>query len=393
MLAAEEAANLAAVSTHPDISDRNGPAEESVRTSDPLARALFAQLRNRSVHERRYVLEALTAASNGAVITSPRMRLMKLSLAQYQEETGKIPAKVAYEKWRKSKNDPGLCPVNRIIRQFSTWSRALNDLEIKPMPDPPALRVLSRGQLISDSEVLQALRDCASELHTDNFTIAQYESWAKEALLKGENRGRKIPISKSIATRRYGTFRQAKIAAGLDPNSPYHATSHYTDIELLETLVKARNEIEGRLSTAKYSVWRRGKLEEARLRGEVVRIPCPFTFDKHFGGWLKAVAKVEGLPINPHEHRGPPVYTPDWLAEQILIAYEDLGEPFFTSSYVQWVREKRATEQVDFPPPDYTTVTRHGGSWPEIREKVRAASETGDLKLLVEQLKTGGMNG
>ena len=384
---------MAGMPTQLDFPYCDGPAEETFRTSDLLARALFSQLRNRTINERRYVLDALIAASNGGEITSPRMRAMKISLAQYQAETGKIPAKVAYEKWRKGKNDPGLCPVNRIIRQFSTWSRALNDLGFKPMPDPPALRVLSRGRQITDEEALQALRDCAADLGTDDFTIAQYESWAKEELLKPENKGTKIPISKSIVTRRFGAVRQAKIAAGLDPNSPYHATSHYTDEDMLLTLVEARNEIEGRLSTAKYTMWRRGKLEEAHMRGEVARIPCAFTFDQHFGGWLKAVAKVEGLPINPHEHRGPPVYTPDWLAEQLLIAYEDLEEPFFTSSYVQWVRDKRKEANVDFPPPDYTTVTRHGGSWPEIREKVREASATGNLDPLIEQLKTGGMNG
>jgi hypothetical protein len=378
--------------TYPDKSNSEGPAEESVRTSDPLARALFAQLRSRTIHERRYVLEALIAANNGGEITSPRMRMMKNSLALYQAETGRVPAKVAYEKWRKEKNDPGLCPVNRIIRQFGTWNRALNDLGIKPMPDPPALRVLSRGQQISDEEVLQALRDCAADLGSDNFTIAQYEKWAKSELLKAENKGRKIPISKSIATRRWGSVRQAKIAAGLDPNSPYHATSHFTDEELIDHLVQARAQIEGRLSTAKYAVWRKAKFEDARQRGEVIRIPCAFTYHHRFGGWLNAVAKVEGLPINPHEHRGPPVYTPDWLAEQLLIAYGELGEPFFTSSYIGWVRDKRRDESADFPPPDYTTVTRHGRSWPEIREKVRIAQESGDIDPLIEQLKKGGMN-
>ena len=369
------------------------PAEESVRTSDPLARALFAQLRNRSVHERRFVLDALVAVEGGGDIASARLRTMKTSLGLYQDETGKIPSKVAYERWRKEKGDPGLCPANRMIRRFNTWNRALDGLGFKEMPDPTALRVLSRGRLISDEEVLQALRDCASDLESDNFTIAQYEAWAKSELLKPENKGRKIPISKSIATRRFGTVRQAKLAAGLDPNSPYHATSHFTDEELLGHLARARGEIEGRLSTAKYSVWRKEKMEAARLRGEVIRIPCPFTFHQHFGGWLKAVSKVEGLPIHAHEHRGPPVFTPDWLAEQLLRAYAELGEPFFTSSYIAWTRAKRKEGGDDFPPPDYTTITRHGGSWPEVREQVRVAASTENLDSLIDQLKVGGMNG
>ena len=267
-------------------------------------------------------------------ISNARIQMMRVSLATYQAETGRMPAFSAYESWRRGKRDPGLCPAGRIVRQFSTWNRALTDLGFQAMADPTALRLLSRGQQTSDEEALQALRDCAVALDSDDFTIAQYETWAKQELLKPENKGRRIPISKSIVTRRWGTVRQAKLAAGLDPNSPYHATSAFTDEELIEHLVRARGEIEGRLSTAKYTVWRKGKLEEAKANGEVISIPCSFTFHHHFGGWLKAVAKVEGLPISAHEHRGPPVYTPDWLAEQLLIAYDELGEPFFTSTYI-----------------------------------------------------------
>lgn len=368
------------------------PAEESMRTSDPLARTLYAQLRARSVPERRYVLTALMALKCRGEISNARLQMMRSSLATYQAETGKVPAYKAYENWRREKNDPGICPAGRIERQFSTWSRALNDLGIKPMADPTALRILSKGQRISDEEALQALRDCAADLGSDNFTIAEYEKWAKAELVKPENKGRRIPISKSIVTRRWGTVRQAKLVAGLDPNSPFHTASYFSDEELINHLAVARTEIEGRLSTAKYAVWRKGKLEAARERGEALNLPCTFTFHKHFGGWLKAVAKVEGLPISAHEHRGPPVYTPDWLAEQLLIAYDELGEPFFTSAYITWVREMRKEQHLDFPPPDYTTVTRHGGPWPGIREKVREAVSMGSPDPLIEQLKTGGMD-
>lgn len=243
---------------------------------------------------------------------------------------------------------------------------------------------------MSAEQALQALRDCAAALGTDNFTIAQYEKWAKAELLKPENKGRKIPISKSIVTRRFGSVRQAKIEAGLDPDTAYHASSHFTDEEALESLRRARTEVEGRLSTAKYTIWRKGKQEEARGRGETVNIPCDFTISQHFGGWLKAVSLVEGLPVTPHEHRGPPLYTPDWLAERLIEAYDEIGEPFFTSAYIEWGRAKRKDEDLDFPPPDYTTIKRHAGaSWTVVREKVRIAVGTGDMDQLVDILSTG----
>ena len=312
--------------------------------------------------------------------------MMRTSLLMYMEETGKLPTVGKYDEWRRQQDDPGLFPSGRIIRQFSTWRSALHTLGIEPMSDPSARRLLSRGQQISTEQALQALRDCAGDLGTDNFTIAQYEKWAKAELVKPENKGRKIPISKSIVTRRFGSVRQAKIAAGLDPDTAYHASSFFTDEEVLDSLRRARSEVEGRLSTAKYTIWRKGGQEAARVRGETVNIPCDFTVANHFGGWLKAVSMVEGLPITPHEHRGPPVYTPDWLAERLLEAYEEIGEPFFTSTYIEWTRKKRAEEDLAFPPPDYTTVTRHGGSWSKVRDKVRDAVRTGDMTPLVKQL-------
>lgn len=365
------------------------PAEESVRTSDPLARALFGQLRHRSLHERRFVLQALMSAGRSNAISPQREQMMRVSLLTYFEETGKVPTVGKYDEWRRRQNDPGLCPSGRIIRQFHTWSNALTTLGLAPKPDPSSRRLLSRGQQMSTEQALQALRDCAAALGTDNFTIAAYEKWAKAELQKPENKGRKIPISKSIVTRRFGSVRQAKIAAGLDPDTAYHASSYFTDEEALDSLRRARAEIEGRLSTAKYTIWRKTKQDEARAQGETVNIPCDFTVSNHFGGWLKAVSMVEGLPVTPHEHRGPPVYTPDWLAERLVEAYDEIGEPFFTSSYIKWTRQKRAEEDLDFPPPDYTTITRHGGSWSEVRDKVRAAATTGDMDLLIDQLKSG----
>jgi hypothetical protein len=369
-----------------------GPAEESLRTSDRLARALFAQLRGRSIHERRFVLQALLSAGRSNSISPQREQVMKVSLLTFKEETGLVPTVRTYDQWRREKSDRGLCSSGQIIRQFSTWSNALHTLGIEPKPDPTARRLLSRGQQMSDEQALQALRDCAEDLGTDNFTIAQYEKWAKQELLKPENKGRKIPISKSIVTRRFGSVRQAKIAAGLDPDTAYHASSFFTDEEVLDALRRARSEIEGRLSTAKYTIWRKGKQEEARARGKSVTIPCDFTISQHFGGWLKAVSLIEGLPVTPHEHRGPPVYTPDWLAERLLEAYDEIGEPFFTSTYIEWTRKKREEQNLDFPPPDYTTIRRHGGSWTVIRDKLREAVETGELAPLVEQLSTGGGN-
>lgn len=363
--------------------------EESLRTTDLLARKIFDALRNRSLAERRFVHQALQAADRSTEMSGAREQSMRQSLELYKAETGEVPSALKYEAWRKEQDDQGLISTSSIVRQFSTWNRALDSLGVKPMADPTSLRLLSRGQKVSDEDALQALKDCAKDLKSDDFSIAEYEDWAKATLLERTRSGRPIPISKSIVTRRFGTFRQGKLAAGLDPETAYHAVSAYSTEQLLEALQTARRELEGRLSSARYAKWRRDKQAEAGEQGETVDIPCTFTLDQRFGGWLKAVALVEELPIDPNEHRGPPVFQADWIAEQLVLAYKEIGEPFFMSQYRRWVKEQKA-KQPDFPPPDYYTVKRRAGAWADTRELIREASETGELSKLEKTLEYKG---
>lgn len=363
-----------------------GAGEESLRTTDPLAKKIFEALRNRSVGERRFVLQALRSAGRSAEMSGAKEQSMRHGLELYQAETGQVPSAHKYETWRRDRNDPGFVSAPSIVRHFRTWNRALDIFGLKPMPDPTSLRLLSRGQRISDEDALRALKDCAKDLGSENFTIAEYERWAKRTLLARTEPGRPLPISKSIFTRRFGSFRKAKIEANLDPENAYHTLSGYSNDQLLDALRKARTEIDGRLSTARYAKWRRAKQAEAGETRETVDIPCGFTIDQRFGGWLKAVALVEDLPVDPHSYRGPPVFQADWIAEQLVLAYQEIGEPFFISGYRGWVKQQRASDP-DFPPPDYYTVRRRAGAWPAVRGLVREASGTGELGDLTEALE------
>ncbi|MBK8294068.1 MAG: hypothetical protein IPK93_04545 [Solirubrobacterales bacterium] len=363
--------------------------EESLRTTDLLAREIFNALRVRSIHERRFVLRALQAAGRSDEISGPKEQAVFVSLATYRSETELTPSFAKYEAWRKSKDDPSLYSATRIQRQYSTWSNALDALGFEPKPDPTALRLLSRGQGISAEDALLALRDCAAALKTDNFSIAEYEAWAKAELLSRGKSGQPIPISKSIMTRRFGSFRKAKMEAGLDPNVAYHQVGSYTEEELLDALRLARQGIEGRLSTARYSKWRKAKQAEATAKGEVIEIPCSFTLDQRFGGWLKAVSLVEDLPVKAHDHRGPPIFQADWIAEHLVAAYEEIGEPFYVPTYRRWVKEKREKEP-GFPPADYYTIRRRANGWNEVRDLVREAHKTGDMIDLIAALEYNG---
>ena len=360
---------------------------ESLRTADPLAKKIFEALRVRSINERRHVLRALVAADRRTEIRPAKEQALRFGLDLYQAETGEFPSFTKYEAWRKEQDDRSLVSASKIARAYSTWNLALEAFGLRQRPDPTSLRLLSRGRRFETSELIDALQSCAKDLRTENFTIEQYRDWAVKTLEESVE-PRNIPISKSLISRRFGTFRKAKEAAGLDPEETNRSAPNYTDEQLIENLAQARREIEGRLSTAKYSGWRREKQRQANERGTHVDLPCDFTYDQRFGGWLKAVEKVEDLPLRQHGGIGPPVYTPDWIAEKLLEAYNEISDPFYISGYQKWAKAKRE-QDTDFPPPDYFTISRRIRSWPVTRELVIEAAKSGDPARLVQALREG----
>lgn len=370
--------------------DRTIPDEtpywETLRTTDPLAKSIFEALRARSRHERRHVLNALVAVGRRLETTSPREQIVRNSLALYTDATKVEPTATKYEKWRKAQDDLGLASASMVVRTYGSWNQGLEALGLKPKPDPTSIALLSRGRKISSDEALQALRDCSAALGTHGFSQREYRAWAIDELHRRNRQGAHLPIAKTLFERRFGSFRMAKQAAGLSPDVAYHSAGTYSDERLIEVLNHARSEIEGRLSGGSYMTWRRQKLEIAQAAGEDLQLPCSFTFGKRFGTWLTAVGTVEKVPVRTHEHGGPPVMEGDWIAEKLVEAYRELGEPFYIGTYREWRKEKLRTNP-EYAPPDYYTVRRRMGAWPKVRELVRRASETDDLTELSEALE------
>jgi hypothetical protein len=364
--------------------DRNA----SLRTSDPLARKIFEELRVRSIAERRFVLRALVAAGRSNPVSSSREGLIESCLERYRAETGLVPSFAKYEAWRREVADSSILSASTITRTYGSWNRALGALGMIELPDPTSQRLLARRRQFTDDEVKDALRRCAKDLDTDAFTLPQYRDWAIRTLRETTDVELHIPISKSLILRRFGSFKAARLAAGLDPESTYRSVGRYSDEELIAHLSQARREIQGRLSSTTYARWRREKMARAREEGALVELPCVHTYDQRFGGWLRALSAVEDVPTRRHEHVGPPVYSADWIAERLIEAWGEIGEPFFVSGYQRWARERRSSEP-EFPPPDYHTIRRRISSWERVRELVRRAQHSGDASELIEALRLG----
>lgn len=364
-------------------SDVSAPHELSVRTTDPLAQRIFHELRLLSNRDRQFVLDALNSEGT---ISSPKAQAIQVGLLLFQRDTGRQLSFNGYEDWRRHKEDQSLFSASAIVRHFGTWNRALGDLGFRGHEDPTALSLLSRGPVASFGEVMAALRACAAALGTDDFTMDEYRDWARRALVERSQPGPAIPLSGSTISKYFGSFRQAKLEAGLKPEVIFHGAGAYSRTELIDNLKVASEEVDGVLSTYRYAAWRKAKQREYMAEGLAVEIPCSATYIDHFGGWLKAVAIVEDSPERSQGHRGPPRYDPTWMASELVRCYQEIGEPFQFNRYQEWAKEER-NKGASKPPPDYRTIKTRVGSWKRVKELLRSADESGNLAPLVAALK------
>lgn len=328
----------------------------------------------------------LDALNSEGTISSPKAQAIQVGLRLYQRETGRQLSFNGYEEWRRSQSDKSLFSASAVVRHFGTWNRALGDLGFRSTEDPTAPSLLSRGPVASFSEILGALRACAAALETDDFTMDDYRDWARAVLVERSQTGPAIPLSGGTISRYFGSFRQAKLDAGLKPEVVFHGAGAYSRAELIENLKVASDEVSGDLSTYRYAAWRRRKQQESMAEGLAAEIPCSATYIGRFGGWLNAVSIVEDSPERSQGHRGPPRYDPTWMATELMRSYLEIGEPFSLTRYQSWAKDEK-TKTGSKPPPDYRTIKTRVGSWRRVRELLRSAGESGDHAPLVGALQ------
>ena len=364
-------------------SDNSTPHEVSVRTTDPLAQHIFHELRLLSKQDRQFVLDALNSEGT---ISSPKAQAIQVGLLLYQRDTGRQLSFNGYEEWRRSQADKSLISASAIVRHFGTWNRALGQLGFRANEDPTAPSLLSRGPVASLSEILGALRACAAALETDDYTMDDYRDWARAVLVERSQKGPAIPLSGRTISKYFGSFRQAKLEAGLKPEVVFHGAGAYSRAELIENLKVASEEVCGDLSTYRYAAWRRRKQQESMAEGLAAEIPCSATYIDRFGGWLNAVSMVEEFPERSQGHRGPPRYDPTWMATELMRSYIEIGEPFRLASYQSWAKDEKM-KTGSKAPPDYRTINTRVGSWKRVKELLRAVDESGDHAPLVAALQ------
>lgn len=139
----------------------------------------------------------------------------------------------------------------------------------------------------------------------------------------------------------FGSWNQAKEAAGLETFRKEGQVEPYTDEELLELLRKRDRETDGPVSI--------------RDMNESDDYPSAVTYQRRFGSWNNAKQKAGLETLDPDG--APPEYTDEELLTMLRKMGEDLDHPVT-------IRDIEAID--DFP--DHATFERRFGSWNKAKE-------------------------
>jgi hypothetical protein len=253
--------------------------------ADPLALALVAQLRDRSLADRRFVYRAYAARLLGDMPVKQDLAINSLLACTHDVEA---PSRRQYDKWRSGQDVPGeWLPSTSIRDAFKGWANALDAAGIKPAPDVLARRLGALGPAYSRDELLVVLRLCASDHGGRSVSRSLYRQWACRSDLDLPTRP---PADPDTIARHFGGWQAAWDAAGTSGHVQRRPKPRrgpvISDDHALGDLARAIDDLgfQG-ISMAKYSRWRAARLEEG-----AEAVASDTLLKQRFGGFRNAVA-------------------------------------------------------------------------------------------------------
>lgn len=339
---------------------------ESRRTIDALAMALFGVVRELPASERRVLLSAIDGRLHG--VGGERARLALEVLRRCEREIGQSVSKRRYERWREAHPERKMLPSSTYVANSlgGSWARAMDTAGVTPAVEHTTLRWHRQGPAPTDEEILEELRCCARELRVD-FAFGEYRAWALERRAENPSR-RGLLIHPLSFIRHFGSFAQARIAAGLGESGrhrgPRGSHAEYTSEACIAFLRAAAREAHTRmLGVADYTRWRSAQLEDARRRGIWRPIPEWKIPRDRFGTWPRALAAA-GL-VSAEEaaeyHRGQGQRVPDeHIAKWLCAAAVALGPRMTGHAYKQWRQTQIDSPTAGYPPSQRVLQLRFG---------------------------------
>jgi hypothetical protein len=279
-------------------------------------------------------------------------------------------SKRRYERWRENHPERKSLPSSTYVANSlgGSWARAMDAAGVAPAVEHATFRWHRQGPAPADREVLGELRRCAQERGPD-FTFGEYRVWALAQRAADPGR-RGLLISPSTFITRFGSFAQARLAAGLGESGrhrgPRASHAEYSREACLTVLQAAARDAHGRMLSARvYMRWRTDQLEDARRRGIWRPVPEWKIVRDRFGSWPAALAAggIISSEKAAQYYRGQGQRVPDeHIARWLCTAASELGPEMTGLAYRFW-RQKQVEDPAAGHPPSLRVIQLRFGRW------------------------------
>lgn len=274
-------------------------------------------------------------------------------------------------------------PADGDIRRWlgGGWDVCLTRAGLPALGDGDfAARPSGTTNKFSDDDVFCALRDCAHDLGHPP-TQGEYFQWVvrPDVLERPGRRPRSYhPFE------RFGGLRGSLLAAGvIDQTEARHTVDGrlmplryaFSEQELIDALTEVAKRLGHSPRRSEYQRLRAEIHHRLAARSELQPLPSADTIRKAFGSWNAALTAAGLVPVEtrepPFTNGKRPSYTAEAKLGWLSRAWRELGEPFTSTAYVRWRRD-RAAKGLEAGP-SLTSIARTFGTWSEAARRARPA--------------------
>jgi hypothetical protein len=338
------------------------PPNRTRRSTSPVVLWVWSTLEYRSDADRWLVLCAARGSLTDA--RDARVEAHLRVLFRFRDQPGGNPplSRRSYARWRQQQDDRDLLPSpTAIANTFGGWHDAADAIGQSPAPDVLSRRYTAQGPAFTTENLVDALT-LWKESGPDHTWFSHYRAWALDEIHKPEPALPRIAICYSTFGARFGSWRGALEAAGLEfEPSPHPRRGPVTREQIIADLqAAAATRDEDGLPVNFYRTWRNRQLE-ARKSNPVSSV----TVQEHFGTWLEglgAAGILDRKDVASKLRRGGRRH-PDGLVHRSLKrAMESQGRDLSRNLYRRWRMREIERGAKPLPPSDQSIRERHG-SW------------------------------
>lgn len=279
----------------PNYNSTGQELDEVIERMHPLARDAFQMANNMNEASKRFIYQSLANRFADACVYSERETSALSCYYRALEGTGRSElGEDGYTRWYEAQPAEvreTLMSGPTIRRVFRGWRSLRSAAHAAPRARFKSRRRRALGPKFTSEELGEILRqfaeDCGGVISGN-----AYPAWADQK----DREGMRVPRSFRSIEIRFRTRTALYVAAGLGPRS-FKSTQSFSDEEIIRIVKEAASEVDGELTTVKYSRWR----ELARTRGR--RLPVPSVIAGRFGAgsWAAAREAILALPFDSAE--------------------------------------------------------------------------------------------